>query len=226
MLPGPLREQGKRRLVRIKETAVYTFDELSDAAKERAREWRRRVEAEDFDADMVIDDAVRMGELLGIEFATRAVPLHGGGTRREPIVYWSGFCSQGDGACFEGRYRYRKGAAALLRAEAPQDTKLHAFADILAGVQRQHFYRLEANVTHRGRYVHSNTTQIEVYDAKTGDVTTDQSAAETVSETLRGFMDWIYRQLEKEYDYRLSDEAIDETVTANEYEFTEEGKLA
>lgn len=32
--------------------------------------------------------------------------------------------------------------------------------------------------------------------------------------------------MQKEMDYRLSDEAVDEDIRANEYEFTEEGKRA
>jgi len=36
-------------------------------------------------------------------------------------------------------------------------------------------------------------------------------------------MRWIYRQLEAEYTYRMSDEAIDEDIEANDYLFTVEG---
>lgn len=43
---------------------------------------------------------------------------------------------------------------------------------------------------------------------------------------MRAFADWIYRQLETEYDYQNSDEQVDESIIANEYEFTEEGKPA
>jgi hypothetical protein len=35
----------------------------------------------------------------------------------------------------------------------------------------------------------------------------------------------IYRRLEKEYEYLTSDESIIETIHANEYEFTEDGKI-
>jgi hypothetical protein len=39
-------------------------------------------------------------------------------------------------------------------------------------------------------------------------------------------MRWIYRQLEREYEWLMSDEQVDESIRINEYEFTEEGKLA
>ena len=35
---------------------------------------------------------------------------------------------------------------------------------------------------------------------------------------------WIYRQLEKEYDYRNADEQLDDGIRCNEYLFTETGQ--
>lgn len=43
------------------------------------------------------------------------------------------------------------------------------------------------------------------------------------SSTSRIFR-WLYRQLEREYDYLSSDEAVDETIAANEYTFTAAGR--
>lgn len=40
----------------------------------------------------------------------------------------------------------------------------------------------------------------------------------------RTFADWIYRQLESEYEHVNSDESVAETIRANEYEFTADGK--
>jgi hypothetical protein len=53
---------------------------------------------------------------------------------------------------------------------------------------------------------------------------TNELHDEELAEALRAFMKWIYRQLEREYDYLTSDEAIAESIIANEYEFTEEGE--
>jgi hypothetical protein len=41
---------------------------------------------------------------------------------------------------------------------------------------------------------------------------------------LRDLAKWLYRQLEQEYDYLTSDEAVDEMLIANSYTFTEEGR--
>lgn len=54
------------------------------------------------------------------------------------------------------------------------------------------------------------------------DMTAD--AEDAVSEALRDLARWLYRRLEREYDYLSSDEAVDETIEANEYTFTEAGR--
>src|SRR6476619_4611231 len=101
----------------IVEHTLYKFDELSDAAKERAREWFREG-ALDYDWwDFIYEDAARMANILGIDLNQKPVKLMGGGTRYDPFIWLSGFYSQSDGACFEGRYSYAKGAAKAIRKE-------------------------------------------------------------------------------------------------------------
>jgi hypothetical protein len=39
-------------------------------------------------------------------------------------------------------------------------------------------------------------------------------------------MKWLYRSLESSYNYLISEEAIKETIIANEYDFYENGKIA
>lgn len=213
------------KISRTVHSEVYKFDELSDRAKERAREWYRScLESEDY-AEFVIDDAVTCGAILGIQIATHPVKLMNGNTRQDPTVYWSGFSYQGDGACFEGSYHYEKGAAKKIREHAPQDATLHDIADCLQAIQKKHFYRVEARVKHRGHYSHEFCTDIDVTDSHTGnDVAAD--TAEEIKTELRRFMRWIYKQLESEYYRQTSDENVDECIQINEYEFTDEGKRA
>lgn len=201
---------------------AYRFEELDDTAKEHARAWWRECENQDFDTDYVIEDAQRMGAIMGIILDVRPVKLMNGSSRLDPIVYWSGFSSQGDGACFEGRYHYVKGAAKAIRKEAPTDKRLHSIADQLQSAQRGAFYRLEAKCQHRGHYYHSGCMQVDVWDRENEYSTNvDESA---VTEALREFADWIYRQLEAEYEYRMSDENVDESIIANQYDFTKDGR--
>lgn len=87
----------------IIETTVYRLDELSDTAKDKARAWYREGGFDYEWYDAVYEDFQRIAEILGIDFRIRAVRLMGGGTRRDPCIWFRGFWSQGDGACWEGR---------------------------------------------------------------------------------------------------------------------------
>ena len=206
------------------ETTVYRLAELSDEAKDKARAWYREG-GFDYDwYDAVYEDFQQIAEILGIDFKTRTVGLMGGGSRQEPPIFFSGFWSQGDGACFEGYYSYRKNASASIRAYAPQDATLHGIADALQSVQRRNFYQLRAEATHRGRYHHEYCMVISV--ARDSPIWQDMTAdaEDVITEALRDLARWLYRQLECEYEYLTSDEAVDDAITANEYTFTEDGR--
>ena len=202
-------------MARTIEKTVYQFDELSERAKETARQWWRDLESGEFDSECVIDDAVECASILGIEID---------GPPNKPRVYWSGFCSQGDGACFEGTYSYVKGASKAIREHAPQDTELHRIADALQAAQRRNFYGLEASTTHTGRYQHSGSMRVDVNGRDYRDVTEDDE--DTLRQALRDFADWLYGRLEDAYEYTMSDENVDESIRLNEYEFDESGDLA
>lgn len=209
---------------KVIETTVFRLDELSDAAKDEARAWYREG---GFDYDWyeaVYEDFQRIAKILGLDLKTRPVRLMGGGTRQEPCIWFRGFWSQGDGACFETRLSYRKGAPRLIREYAPQDTELHRIADALQAIQRRNFYQLRAEASHRGHYYHEYCMAISVERDSPNwqDMTAD--AEETVIEALRDLARWLYSQLEREYDYLSSDAVVDETILANEYMFTETGR--
>lgn len=208
----------------IIETTVYRLDELDETAKERARDWYRE---RAFDHDWygcVFDDFEAICGILGVRFKTDAVRLMGGGTRPKPRIYFRGFWSQGDGACFEATYRYADGAAAEIRAHASKDAELHRIADAFQAIQRRNFYQLKADIAHRDRYCHEYSMAIAVErDSPTyQNMTAD--AEDAVIEALRDLARWLYRQLEREYDYQTSAAIIDEAIEANGYTFTEAGR--
>ena len=203
---------------------VFKFDELSDSAKEKARDWWRSCERQDCDDLIDRDDIETIANILGIEFDCRPVKLMGGGTRYESKIWYSGFSSQGDGACFEGTYSYAKGSAKKIREHAPLDIRLHSIADQLQTLQRKHFYKIGARCTHSGHYYHSGCMHVEVWLNDQMDAPRD--VEEETRDILRSFADWIYRQLESEYEYRMSNENVDESIRINEYEFDENGRIA
>lgn len=202
------------------ETTVYKFDELSDDAKERARQWWHE-QGLDYDWwDSVYDDAMNIGKLLGIDLDCK--PKNNPKAPNIPAIFFDGFYTQGCGACFSGSYKYAKGAAKALKAYAPQDAELIRIAKGLQQWQRRHFYKIEATCTANDRYM---TTRCEVFSDRNIYNELDAGTQECVAELLTDFAHWIYRRLEAEYDYLNSDEQVDESIRLNEYEFTEEGEI-
>ena len=51
-----------------------------------------------------------------------------------------------------------------------------------------------------------------------------EGAEDTVIEALRDLARWLYRQLEREYDYLTSDDTVDESIALNQYTFTAQGR--
>lgn len=210
-----------------KQITLYTFEELSDRAKEKARDWWRSCETSDFDHEFIFEDAERVGALIGIEIDRHTYKTMGGGTGSAPTIYYSGFSSQGDGACFEGTYRYAKGGLKALAKEigtvSKGDIELLRIARELQDIQKRYFYRLTATIKHRGHYNHSGCMVIDV-EHDTQPYIVDYNLERELEQPLRAFADWIYDQLKSEYFWRMEDEQVDESITINGYTFTEEGR--
>ena len=49
-------------------------------------------------------------------------------------------------------------------------------------------------------------------------------AEDVVAEVLRDLARWLYRQLESEYEFLMSDAVVDSAIATNEYTFTETGR--
>lgn len=201
----------------LKQYLIYTFDELSDAAKEKAREWYRNGQL-DYDWwDSVYDDANKIASIIGIDIDRKG--------KNTPSIYFSGFWSQGDGARFEGSYRYKKGWRKELAKYAQKNehnAEIWQIAEGLQAIQTRQFYKLEATCRHRGRYQHSGCMSVEVEHADSmyrdiGDAESD------IRDTLRLFADWIYDRLESEHSWLTADEQVDEALRGCGYTFNEDG---
>jgi len=208
----------------IVETTVYRLDELSTEAKEKARAWYRESTPDDDWSEFVARDFEAICAILGVRLKTRSLRLYGGGTRQKPCIWFRGFWSQGDGACFEGAYSYVKDTARHIRDHAPQDAELHRIAGALQSIQRRNFYQLQAEIRHRGYYYHEHCMAISVErDSQTyRHMTAD--AEDEIVEALRDLARWLYSQLEREYEHQTSDIVIDEMMLANDYSFTAAGR--
>ena len=200
------------KLMETRTYKVYKFSELDDDQKEKAIE-NFRDNNLDYDWwDNTTDDVITIGKLWGINIDK---------------VYFSGFCSQGDGACFEGSFTYEKGSLKAVKDYASKDTELHNIIERWQGIQRKCFYVIKGSVKQSGHYMHENCTDFDVRfesDFSYADFYSDDNE-ETVKEIVRDYMRWIYKRLESEYEYLQSDEAIIETIEANDYDFTEDGVI-
>ena len=193
--------------MRTIKTNVYALNELAQDAKQKAIQNFREGNLDYEWWEWKYEDATEIGKILGIDIDR---------------IYFSGFWSQGDGACFEGSYYYRKGCLKDIKAYAPKDTELHDIAERLTNIARVNFYQINASIKQSGHYYHSGCTDITVSDDRHAGWY-EPANAEDLRDVLRDFMGWIYSSLEKEHDYLQSDEVIAETIEVNEYEFTADG---
>lgn len=191
-------------------TLVYVFDELGEAAQEKARDWYRDG-ALDYDWwKATVDDFLTIAEHLGYSI---------GNKQGHKEVWFSGFASQGNGACFEGYwYGVQVDVEKLDAHTGRNDPELNDIAAALAGVAEADSEAC-ASLTHRGNYYHEMTIDFGC-DGMTA------IAEEAFIEASRDLMRWLYRTLESEHDYLLSDECVDESILANGYEFEESGERA
>lgn len=192
--------------MRTIETKVYALSELSPNAREKAREWHRSSGL--WDGDCTIEDAKQCLAIAGFEIEN---------------VYYSGFSSQGDGACFEGRWHASdaKGEAAM-KAHAPKDARLHYIAQECARIASL-YPQASMSVKQRGHYNHEHCTDFTV-NVSDDDSPEAGDASEALEEVSKDAMRWIYRQLESDYNWHNADEQVDESIEANRYTFTEDGK--
>ncbi len=202
--------------MRTEQIKIYSFNELADDAQQVAIDNHRGFLNTVSDFECTIDDAKAVGAIMGIDIDK---------------IYFSGFYNQGDGACFEGSYGYKKGSLKALKEHAPNDKELHLIAEQLQAIQKKYFYQLTANVSHSGHYYHELCTCINVYKGVNdssgfySDENAPDELCDDVSQLLREFMQWIYSRLESENDYINSDNYIKENILINEYEFLQNGEL-
>ncbi len=151
--------------MRTIETKIYTFDELTERAKEKARDWWR-IGSLDYEWwEGAFEEAERIG-LKITEFDISNPRRAEGKLLASPTEICSLLLANHGETC--GTYQFARNYFKAKRNGERTDTK----------------------------------------------------------EFTRALMEEYAIMLEKEYEYLLSDESVDESIRANEYEFTEDGKRA
>lgn len=143
-------------------------------------------------------------------------------------ISFSGFGSQGDGASLTGKLNLLKwlennGNALKIRSSVIgliNSGKVHVGIDI-------------TRFSHH--YVHERSTSVNVSVDfySNGLISWPDNIEKYLLDKLENYLEsevirlnkGIYKALEEEYFYQTSEEAIKETIEANEYEFTQDGRL-
>jgi len=141
-------------------------------------------------------------------------------------IFFSGFSSQGDGACFNGSLDNT-----LTYLDHHHQDQFPMIRKLL-----EHGGEVYAKCSHRGSYYHQYCTQFWV-DADTlrgvvrqptefHEAIVDEwqrlldkevdDLADAITEQWRTYMQQLYRSLEEEHDCLISDEAVWDTIEANE----------
>lgn len=195
---------------------LYTIDELSDPkARSHAIDQERVLQAQDdwWSSDMLLDLTASVIEPLGWRLKTDP--------DNKPPIYWSGFNSQRDGLNFRGTWTPDKlMPLAHFAAAWPREPRLHRILKSyheFALTTLGHYYPVAVFCHPVGRYSTPASTEFE-FPPQINSAQRKQFLDDTYT-----LMNWLYRQIETEYDYRTSDEVILESLRCNEVEFTVNG---
>lgn len=199
--------------MRVIETKVYTFEELSEEAKEKAIEKNRYVNVEYWEWYDNVYDTFKE-KYSGLFEITK--------------IYFSGFHSQGDGAMFE-----YDGITEKLIDEFIEQLQLTPLRKKLVkelvcfsghGKQSGHYYHerscnhnlyveLNGYLSYRYSNIHKFLIELQLdYES-------------FIEERYIDLAGELYQSLYDEYEWHTSDEAIEEFLIEFEYEFTEDGEL-
>ena len=174
---------------------VYTFAELSETAQERVRNAFRWGNVEFNWYEDTFNTIRAAGKLLGLDIGQ---------------IYFDAYSY----CIFDASYEYARGAVKAVRKEFSWADDLCKVAKDLQDLQKRHFYSLSCAVT-KGRSMNYYRCFRFGEDYECDDL----------GDILDDFAHWARILLRDEYKYLTSDEAIQEVIEANEYEFDEAGKL-
>ena len=218
---------------RVIEKTVYKFDELSDRAKEKAREWWRRGMCNDWEPEF--SEFETLAQVLGIEFKHRQSR---GGTHTDPVIHYS-VGDRGEFCSYEGTWTPKVSTLddfkALGWGDSDGTRDVLAIAEALTRaalfVQLSGPADLTALVSCRGRDDDIMDVEFtadllsEFDDPDEGEVKRlPVEIRDSVTEALKDFAGYMLGYMRDDYEYQYSDECVDQYL--EEYEFDEDGDCA
>lgn len=183
------------------------YQDLPEERKEQIRDDNRDINLYHEWWDSIYDWAKDTGEEFGL---------------RIEDIYFSGFASQGDGACFTGCLYFKE----CDESDLPEDVRpiynrLHQINSLIKILESdEHIY---VRITYNGNYTHEYCMSFD-YDDYGSESVLDliSEKADDIEKALRDYARWIYARLENVHDYLSSDEAIDEALHDEEYDDEDE----
>jgi hypothetical protein len=224
----------------MEELKTYTYEQLTDEAKENVKQWWWEHGAEHEWWDCAYEDFKEDGKAFGFDVGK---------------MHFSGFYSQGDGACWSGHID----VVAWLRSHTEDSIGREAWIQLI----NEDFTDKNLPIGYSdGRYYHSGTMSIgywdSVLDGNGDDLTgsdallikdsifqgmhyrdlmslimsddacqykTMQDLAEAIEVSARDYADELYKQLREEYEYITGEENLIEMCNINDWRFDEEGRM-
>ena len=216
------------------EVEVYKWEELSQTAQQKAREWY--IEGMDYEwwegvYEMAKEDGYELGFCI-------------------EKIYFSGFHSQGDGASWTGQVDVRQ----WLEAHEKDSIGVSAWCQL---IQEDVIGKRVQVVANNSHYCHESTMQ---FDDVEDDTDVEDGAplilpsifkgmqvqhlfdiivsdpdcryknvadiTNAITESGKDFARHIYQRLREEYEYLCSEEMMLDHFDCNDYHFTNEGELA
>lgn len=217
-----------------KEITIYKYEELSAQAQQRARDWY--IEGMDYEWwEGVYETAKAEGYELGFCIDR---------------ISFSGFWSQGDGACWQGMVDVRQ----WLETHEKDSIGVSAWCQLIQEDVITKNINVVANTTH---YCHESTMQFadieddslfndddemqlpsifkgmaihHLFDIINTDtdcpIKTTEGLTQAITESGKDYARKIYSQLREEYEYLCSEEMMLDHFNCNDYHFDEDGRLA
>ena len=216
-------------------STTYTYQQLTDEAKEKVKQWWYEHGAEYDWWDDTYEDFKRDGYELGFVIDK---------------MNFTGFYSQGDGACWEGQID----VATWLKTHTEDSIARDAWCALIAEDFCDKHFSIHTKNNH---YSHSNTMTCVGWDwvdangeedylyltkpsifqgmhykelhnliRSTDFPYTDPNDIEQAGfESAKEYADELYKRLREEYEYLTSEESLIESCEANDWQFNEEGEM-
>lgn len=181
-------------------TQVYKYNELPKEVQSKVLENLYDLNTDYEWYELTIDESKKHLSEMGFDEAT---------------ISFSGFSSQGDGASFDASVDLKKWL------------KIHRLSNKYRALYN-HADEVSVSITKSGHYEHEYTMGIDsdYYSLESEKAQNQLLELENkILEDAREEARIIYKTLEKEYEYLTNEDAIIETIEANDYNFTINGKI-